>query len=150
MSQGVEKGEVLYDVRADQAAAASPARPHACGTRHRGAERRPGRRGFTRASRMRSQRRIRPQRRVGACARKVDAIKIWVDDRGGRAPSLPIALSRTVSTKATGSLQGLAHVFYHKDAVELADAGINNFAHLVRDLEMSDALIATMMRRHLR
>jgi hypothetical protein len=31
-----------------------------------------------------------------------------------------------------------------KNAVELAAAGIDNFAHLVRDMEMSDALIATM------
>jgi len=30
------------------------------------------------------------------------------------------------------------------DAVELAAAGVDNFAHLVRDMEMSDALIATM------
>src|SRR3984893_13377500 len=29
-------------------------------------------------------------------------------------------------------------------AVELAAAGVDNFAHLVRDMEMSDALIATM------
>jgi imidazolonepropionase-like amidohydrolase len=78
-------------------------------------------------------------------SKKVDAIKIWVDDRGGRAPSLPIALSRTVIDD--GHRLGFkvsAHVFYHKDAVELAAAGIDNFAHLVRDIEMSDALVTTM------
>jgi imidazolonepropionase-like amidohydrolase len=77
---------------------------------------------------------------------KVDAIKIWVDDRGGRAPKLPIALSRAVIEEGHKlGLKVTAHVFYHDDAVELADAGINAFAHLVRDKEMSDALIASML-----
>jgi imidazolonepropionase-like amidohydrolase len=81
-------------------------------------------------------------------AKKVDGIKIWVDDRGGRAPSLPIALSRIVIEEGHRlGFKVTAHVFYHKDAVELAAAGINNFAHLVRDMEMSDALIATMNQK---
>ena len=39
-----------------------------------------------------------------------------------------------------------AHIFYHDDAVELADAGIDSFAHLVRDREMSDALVALVRK----
>jgi imidazolonepropionase-like amidohydrolase len=39
-------------------------------------------------------------------------------------------------------LKTAAHIFYHDDAVALAEAGIDAFAHLVRDREMSDALIA--------
>src|SRR5262249_3551119 len=77
---------------------------------------------------------------------KVDAIKIWVDDRGGRAPKLPIALSRVVIDEGhKAGLKVAAHVFYHDDAVELADAGINSFAHLVRDKVMSDALTGWML-----
>src|SRR5262249_40283264 len=38
-------------------------------------------------------------------------------------------------------------IYYHKDAVELAAAGIDNFAHLVRDTVMSDELIATMVEK---
>src|SRR5258707_12346943 len=78
-------------------------------------------------------------------ARKVDAIKIWVDDRGGRAPSLPIALSRTVIDE--GHRLGFkvsAHVFYHKAAVRLAEAGVDKFAHLVSALEISATPVATM------
>jgi imidazolonepropionase-like amidohydrolase len=41
-----------------------------------------------------------------------------------------------------------AHVFYHTDAVDLVDAGIDGFAHLVRDKEMDDALIASIVRRN--
>jgi imidazolonepropionase-like amidohydrolase len=40
-----------------------------------------------------------------------------------------------------------AHIFYHKDAVELAAASVDNFAHLVRDAVMSDDLIATMVAK---
>jgi imidazolonepropionase-like amidohydrolase len=78
----------------------------------------------------------------------VDGIKIWVDDRGGRAPSLPLALSRTVIDE--GHRLGFkvsAHIFYHKDAVALAAAGVNAFAHLVRDQMMNDDLIATMVEK---
>ncbi len=40
-----------------------------------------------------------------------------------------------------------AHVFYHADAVDLVEAGIDGFAHLVRDIEMSDALVAAIVKR---
>ena len=72
-----------------------------------------------------------------------------MDDRGGRAPELPIALSRVIIEDShQARLKVAAHIFYHKDAVELAAAGVNVFAHLVRDKEMSDALIATMLEHH--
>ena len=41
-----------------------------------------------------------------------------------------------------------AHIFYHSDAVDLANAGINGFAHLVRDKEMDDELIASIVRHN--
>ena len=82
-------------------------------------------------------------------ARKVDGIKIWVDDRGGRAPKLPIALSRAAIDEAhKHGLRISAHIFYHDDAMELAAAGIDSFAHLVRDKEMSDELIALMRKNN--
>jgi imidazolonepropionase-like amidohydrolase len=40
-----------------------------------------------------------------------------------------------------------AHVFDHDDAVDLVNAGIDGFAHLVRDVEMSDALVAAIVSR---
>jgi imidazolonepropionase-like amidohydrolase len=38
-------------------------------------------------------------------------------------------------------------VIYHHDAVDLDAAGIDGLAHLVRDKEMDDALIASIVRR---
>ena len=39
-----------------------------------------------------------------------------------------------------------AHIFYHDDAVALAEARIDSFAHLVRDKVMSDELIALTIK----
>ena len=80
-------------------------------------------------------------------ARKVDIIKIWVDDRGGRAPRLSIPLARAaIDESHKHGIKIAAHIFYHDDAVALAEAGVNLFAHLVRDKEMSDDLIAKMIK----
>jgi imidazolonepropionase-like amidohydrolase len=80
-------------------------------------------------------------------ARKVDIIKIWVDDRGGRAPRLPIPLARAAIDEAhKHGIKIAAHIYYHDDAVALAEAGVDLFAHLVRDRVMSDELIATMIK----
>jgi imidazolonepropionase-like amidohydrolase len=79
----------------------------------------------------------------------VNAIKIWVDDRGGRAPRLSPALFRAGIDE--GHKHGLrvgAHVFYHADAVDLANAGVDSFAHLVRDKEMDDALVASVLKHN--
>src|SRR5207237_10422581 len=45
-------------------------------------------------------------------------------------------------------LIGKAHIFYHAGALELVNAGINGFAHLVRDKEMDDELIASIVRHN--
>jgi imidazolonepropionase-like amidohydrolase len=80
--------------------------------------------------------------------RRVDIIKIWVDDRDGRAKELPINLSSLIISEGHKvGIKVIAHVFYHKDADELAAAGIDAFAHLVRDKVMSDELITTMKEK---
>jgi imidazolonepropionase-like amidohydrolase len=82
-------------------------------------------------------------------SKKVNLIKIWVDDRNGRAPRLAPHLYRAIIQE--GHRRGLtvnAHVYYHADAVDLVDAGIDGFAHLVRDKEMDDALVASIVRRN--
>ncbi len=149
MSQGVEKGDVMYQIRADQAAGRlGGARLMLAGRGIGAPNAGPGAAAYAGiAYEITTQDQARSAV-LELAAKKVDAIKIWVDDRGGRAPSLPIALSRTVIEE--GHRLGFkvsAHVFYHKDADELAAAGIDNFAHLVRDKVMSDALIATMIAK---
>ncbi len=149
MSLGVEKGEVLYEIRADQAAGRLGGARLLLAGRGIGAPNAgPGAAAYAGIAYEITTEDQARSAVLELAARHVDGIKIWVDDRGGRAPSLPIALSRTVIDE--GHRLGFkvsAHVFYHKDAVELADAGIDNFAHLVRDMVMSDGLIATMVEK---
>jgi imidazolonepropionase-like amidohydrolase len=147
MSQGIEKGDVMYRIRADQAAGKlGGARLMLAGRGIGAPNAGPGAAAYAHiAYEITTEDEARSAARE-LVANKVDAIKIWVDDRGGRAPRLPIALSRVVIEEGhKAGLKVAAHVFYHDDAVELAAAGINTFAHLVRDKEMSDALISSML-----
>jgi imidazolonepropionase-like amidohydrolase len=148
-SLGVEKGDVLYDIRADQAEGKLGGARLLLAGRGIGAPNAgPGAAAYANIAYeiTTEQQALDAVRELAA--RHVNGIKIWVDDRGGRAPSLPLNLSRTVIDE--GHRLGFkvsAHIFYHKDAVELADAGVDNFAHLVRDKVMSDELIATMVEK---
>ena len=82
-------------------------------------------------------------------ARKVDIVKIWVDDRNGRAPKLSPPLYRAIIDEAhKRRLRVIAHVFYHVDAVDLVAAGIDAFAHLVRDTVMDDRLVAAIVKKN--
>ena len=82
-------------------------------------------------------------------AQGVDAVKIWVDDRGGRVKKLTPDLYRPIIEEAhQHKLMALAHVYYLKDAHALVDAGIDGFMHLVRDEVMDDDLIAKMKARN--
>ena len=82
-------------------------------------------------------------------ARKVDIVKIWVDDRNGRAPKLSAPLYRAIIDEAhRRQLRVIAHVFYHVDAVDLVAAGIDAFAHLVRDTVMDDGLVAAIVKKN--
>ena len=73
-------------------------------------------------------------------------VKVWVDDRGGSVEKLEPALYRAIIDAAhSHGLAVVAHVFYHDDAAELVAAGVDGFAHLVRDREMDDALVAAIV-----
>ena len=79
-------------------------------------------------------------------AQGVAFVKIWVDDRGGSVEKLEPDLYRAIIDEAHGhGLDVIAHVFYHDDADELVAAGVDGFAHLVRDREMDDALVAAIV-----
>jgi imidazolonepropionase-like amidohydrolase len=81
-------------------------------------------------------------------ARGVDVIKIWVDDRNGSVPKLSPELARAVIDEAHArKLKVIAHIFYLADAKWLAEARVDGFAHLVRDREADEELVA-LMRKH--
>ena len=150
MSQGIERGEAMYQIRAEQAEGRLGGARLLLAGRGIGAPNAgPGNPVYANFAYEISTEAEARRAAQELAARKVDAIKIWVDDRGGRAPKLPLALSRAVIEE--GHKHGLkvaGHIFYHDDAVELAEAGIDSFAHLVRDKEMSDALIALMRKNN--
>ena len=78
----------------------------------------------------------------------VDAVKIWVDDRNGSVEKLDPELYGAIIEQAhSRGLTVIAHVYTAADAADLVDAGVDGFAHLVRDEEMSSALVAAIASR---
>ncbi len=80
--------------------------------------------------------------------RQVDIVKIWVDDRGGQYEQLPPELYGAIIDEAhRHGLMVTAHVFYLEDAKGLLRAGVDVFAHGVRDLDADDELMALWAER---
>ncbi|HEY3158549.1 MAG TPA: amidohydrolase family protein [Vicinamibacterales bacterium] len=79
---------------------------------------------------------------------KVDFIKIWVDDRNGRAPELSPPLYRAIIDEAhKRGIRVNAHVFYLADAKGLVAAGVDGFTHMVRDKDMDDEVVQAIVKR---
>jgi imidazolonepropionase-like amidohydrolase len=75
-------------------------------------------------------------------ARNVDLIKIWVDDRDGQFEKLSPAVYRAVIEEAHRSgLRTTAHIFALEDAKGLLRAGLDLFAHGVRDRDIDDEFV---------
>jgi imidazolonepropionase-like amidohydrolase len=81
-------------------------------------------------------------------ARKVDIVKIWVDDRDGKYPKLGPALYGPIIAEAHRlGLRVTAHIFDLEDAKGLLKANIDAFAHGVRDIDVDDELMAMLKQR---
>jgi imidazolonepropionase-like amidohydrolase len=81
-------------------------------------------------------------------AKKVDIIKIWVDDRDGKFPKLtPPLYSAVIDEAHKQKLRVTAHIFSLEDAKGLLKAGIDSFAHGIRDRDIDDELIALVKAR---
>jgi imidazolonepropionase-like amidohydrolase len=81
-------------------------------------------------------------------AKKVDIVKIWVDDRNRTVTPLPPSLYRPIIEDAhRRGLRVVAHVYYLADAKELLRAGIDGFAHGIRDLEVDDEIMGLFKQR---
>lgn len=149
-SMGIEPGDLLYQVRAEQAAgrplgALLQVAGRGIGSPNAG----PGGAAYAGIAYEVT---TEPEARKAVeelAARQVDLVKIWVDDRNGRAPRLSPPLFRAIIDEAhQRRLRVIAHVFYHADAVALVDAGVDAFAHLVRDTVMADDLIAAIVKKN--
>ena len=149
-SQGIERGDVTYQIRSDQEAGRlGGARLRIAGRGIGAPNAGPGAAAYAGiAYEVTTETEARQAVRELA-TKHVNLVKIWVDDRNGRAPRLAPNLYRAIIDEGhKHGLQVNAHVFYHTDAVDLVNAGIDGFAHLVRDKEMDDALIASIVRNN--
>jgi imidazolonepropionase-like amidohydrolase len=81
-------------------------------------------------------------------ARRVDLVKIWVDDRNGQYEKLPPDIYTAVIDEAhRHGLRVTAHVYTLDDARSLLNAGIDAFAHGVRDRDVDDAFVSAWRER---
>ena len=80
--------------------------------------------------------------------RQVDLVKIWVDDRNGMYEKLSPALYGAIIDEAHGdNLRVTAHIFALEDAKGLLQAGVDAFAHGVRDRDVDDELVELFRER---
>jgi imidazolonepropionase-like amidohydrolase len=81
-------------------------------------------------------------------AKKVDLVKIWVDDRNGMYKKLTPELYGAIIDEAhKNGLRVTAHIFTLEDAKGLLRAGIDAFAHGVRDKDIDDEFLNMMKQR---
>jgi imidazolonepropionase-like amidohydrolase len=79
-------------------------------------------------------------------AQKVDIVKVWVDDRDHKYQKLTPQLYGPIIDEAhKNNLRVTAHIFTLDDAKGLLRAGVDAFAHSVRDRDVDDEFM-TMVR----
>jgi imidazolonepropionase-like amidohydrolase len=81
-------------------------------------------------------------------ARKVDIIKIWVDDRLGKVTKLsPELYSAVIDEAHKHGLRVIAHIYTLEDAKATLRAGLDAFAHGVRDKDLDEEFLA-LVKQH--
>jgi imidazolonepropionase-like amidohydrolase len=81
-------------------------------------------------------------------ALKVDIIKIWVDDRDGKFKKLTPPLYGAVIDEAhKQNVRVTAHLFTLEDGKGLLKAGLDAFAHGVRDRDIDDEFVTMIKAR---
>jgi imidazolonepropionase-like amidohydrolase len=81
-------------------------------------------------------------------AQKVDIVKIWVDTRDGKYKKLtPEIYGAIIDETHKNGLRITAHIFDLEDAKGLMRAGIDAFAHGVRDRDIDDEFVAMFKQR---
>jgi imidazolonepropionase-like amidohydrolase len=81
-------------------------------------------------------------------AKNVDMVKIWVDDRNGTVEKLTPDLYGAIIDEAHAhGLRVAAHIFNLEDAKDLLRAGLDGFAHGVRDLDIDAEFMALLAER---
>ncbi len=78
----------------------------------------------------------------------VQIIKIWVDDREGKVEKVtPAQYAAIIDEAHKAGIRVTAHIFSMEDAKGLMRAGLDAFAHGVRDKDMDDETVAMFKAR---
>ncbi len=81
-------------------------------------------------------------------ARQVPMIKIWVDDRNGTVPKIQPNVYRAIIDEAhKRGTRVVAHIFNLADGKDLLRAGVDGFAHGVRDRDVDEEYLA-LVKQH--
>ena len=81
-------------------------------------------------------------------ANKADIVKIWVDNRDGKYKKLtPEIYGAIIEEAHKRGLRVSAHIFDLEDARGLMRAGVDSFAHGVRDKDIDDELLAMFRQK---
>jgi len=81
-------------------------------------------------------------------AHKVDIVKVWIDDRDGKFPKMTPALYGAAIDEAhKNGLRATVHIFSLDDAKGALKAGVDAFAHSVRDRDVDDEFMA-LVKQH--
>ena len=138
MSMGQDTGDVAFQVR--QETIPNAARSRTAGRGLTGPE--PGRTNapFWVTTEAEARKDVREM-----AYKKVDLVKIWVDDRDHTVTKLSPALYGAIIDEAhKHNLRTIAHIFTLEDAKGVLRAGIDAFAHSVRDKDIDDEFVNMM------
>lgn len=81
-------------------------------------------------------------------AKKADIVKLWVDDRDGKYKKLtPEVYGAIIEEAHRRGLRVTAHIFTLEDGKGLLRAGLDAFAHGVRDRDVDDEFVAMLKQR---
>ncbi len=146
LSLGTDAGSIVFDIRADQARGAlGGARLLTAGRGLAAPNAGPGAAALRDSAYGVSTEEEALESVRELAALDVDVVKIWVDDRNGTVEKLGPELYRAIIDEAHArDLQVIAHVYYAADAADLVDAGVDGFAHLIRDQEMTSQLVGAI------
>jgi imidazolonepropionase-like amidohydrolase len=81
-------------------------------------------------------------------ARKMEMIKIWVDDRLKTVPKLQVNVYEAIIDEAhRAGMRAVAHIFALEDAKQLLKSGVDGFAHGVRDQDVDEEYLR-ILKQH--